>query len=161
KKDKLFWFADYEGIREFKAQSAPTFTISDAARNGLVPGEAPIAAAVKPYLATLPASDGPVVAGDPYIANYSFPGGNRGTEDYVIGRIDYVPTAKTSIHATYMFDRSIASAPDSVGLKQIGDLTRDQRVTLSWQYALTPTILNTVNTGFTREVGTGNIDVQG
>jgi hypothetical protein len=161
KKDKLFWFADYEGIREFKAQSAPTFTISDAARNGTVPGEAPIAAAVKPYLAMFPAANGPVVSGDPYIANYSFPGGNRGTEDYVIGRIDYVANSKNTIHGTYMFDRSIASAPDSVGLKQIGDLTRDQRVTLSWQYSLTPTILNTVNTGFTREVGTGNIDVQG
>ena len=158
KKDKLFWFADYEGIREFKAESAPTYTISDAARSGALE---PIAAAVKPYLAMFPAANGPVVAGSPYLAQYSFPGGFRGTEDYVIGRIDYVPTSKSTIHGTYMFDHSVSSAPDSVGLKTIGDLTRDQRVTLSWQYALTPTILNTVNTGFSREVGTGNIDVVG
>jgi len=161
KKDKLFWFADYEGIREFKAQSAPTFTISDAARNGAVPGQSPITAKIKPYLAMFPAANGPVVVGDPYVAGYSFPGGTRGTEDYVIGRIDYVATAKTTIHGTYMFDRSISSSPDSVGLKTIGDLTRDQRATLSWQYSLTPTILNTVNTGFSRVVGTGNIDVPG
>jgi hypothetical protein len=161
KKDKLFYFADYEGLREFKAESAPTYTISDAARNGSVPGQAPINPNVIPYLAVFPAANGPVFPGDPYVAGYSFPGGTRGTEDYVIGRIDYAPSAKTTIHGTYMFDRSISSAPDSVGLKTIGDLTRDQRVTLSWQYSLTPTILNTVNTGFTREVGTGNIDVQG
>jgi Carboxypeptidase regulatory-like domain/TonB dependent receptor len=158
KKDKLFWFADYEGIRELKAQSAPTFTISDAARSGALE---PIASVVKPYLAMFPVANGPVVAGDPYVASYSFPGGTRGTEDYVIGRIDYVPTAKNEIHGTYMFDRSISTSPDSVGLKSIGDLTRDQRVTLSWQYSLTPTILNSVNTGFTRVVGTGNIDVPG
>jgi len=158
KKDKLFWFADYEGIREFKAESAPTYTISDAARNGSLE---PINPAIKPYLAMFPAANGPVVAGDPYIAGYSFPGGARGTEDYVIGRIDYVPNSKTSIHGTYMFDRSISSAPDSVGLKKIGDMTRDQRITLSWQYSLRSNILNTLNTGFTREVGTGNIDVPG
>jgi hypothetical protein len=45
KKDKLFWFADYEGIREFKAESAPTYTISDAARSGALE---PIAAASNP-----------------------------------------------------------------------------------------------------------------
>ncbi len=160
KKDKLFWFADYEGIREFKAESAPTYTISDAARKGLVPGQAPIPANIQPYLAMFPPANGPVTA-NPYIANYSFPGGNRGTEDYVIGRIDYVLTAKSTIHGTYMFDRSVSSAPDSVGLKTIGNLTRDQRVTLSWQYSFTPTILNTVNAGFSREVATGNIDVPG
>jgi carboxypeptidase family protein/TonB-dependent receptor-like protein len=158
KKDKLFWFADYEGIREFKAESAPTYTISDAARSGVLE---PIAAAVQPYLAMFPVANGPVVAGSPYLAQYSFPGGTRGTEDYVIGRIDYVANSKNTIHGTYMFDRSVASAPDSVGEKLIGDLTRDQRVTLSWQYSFTPTILNTVNTGFTRVVGTGNIDVVG
>ena len=161
KKDKLFWFADYEGIREFKAQSAPTYTISDAARNGTIPGEAAISSAVKPYLAMFPAANGPLLTGDPYVASYSFPGGTRGTEDYVIGRIDYVPNAKNEIHGTYMFDRSISSSPDSVGLKSIGDLTRDQRVTLSWQYSLSSNILNTVNTGFTREVANGNIDVPG
>jgi len=161
KKDKLFWFADYEGIREFKADSAPTFTISDAARSGSVPGQVPIPANVQPYLAMFPPANGPVLSGDPYVARYSFPGGTRGTEDYVIGRIDYVPTSKSTIHGTYMFDRSNATAPDSVGLKNIGDVTRDQRVTLSWQYSLTPTILNTVNTGFTREVAEGNIDVPG
>ncbi len=162
KKDKLFYFADYEGIREFKADSAPTFTISDAARNGSVPGQKPINANVIRYLAMFPVANRPVVPGDsPYVGRYSFPGGTRGTEDYVIGRIDYAPSTKTTIHGTYMFDRSIASAPDSVGLKTIGDLTRDQRVTLSWQYSLTPTIINTLNTGFTREVGTGNIDAPG
>src|SRR5579859_3753523 len=158
KKDKLFWFADYEGIREFKAESAPTFTISDAARNGSLEAINPN---IAPYLAMFPAANEPVVSADPYVAGYSFPGGTRGTEDYVIGRMDYVPDSKNTIHGTYMFDHSISSAPDSVGLKSIGDLTRDQRVTLSWQYSLSSNILNTVNTGFTREVATGNIDVPG
>ena len=161
KKDKLFWFADYEGIREFKAESAPTYTISNAARNGLIPGELPISPAVQPYLPMFPVPNGPAVAGDPYIAGYSFPGGNTGTENYVIGRVDYVPNAKNTIHGTYMFDGSSTDSPDSVGLKTIGDQTRDQRVTLSWQYSLTPTLLNTVTTGFTREVANGNIDVPG
>lgn len=158
RKDKLFWFADYEGIREFKAESAPTYTISDAARSGAL---GTINPAVQPYLAMFPAANGPLLAGDPFVAAYSFPGGTRGTEDYVIGRIDYLPNAKNEIHGTYMFDRSISSSPDSVGLKSIGDLTRDQRVTLSWQYSLSSNILNTVNTGYTREVATGNIDVPG
>jgi hypothetical protein len=159
KKDKLFWFGDYEGIQEFKAESAPTFTISDAARNGLLE---PIAPAVKPFLALFPVANGPVVPGTGgYVAQLSFPGGNAAQENYGIGRIDYVLSAKSTIHGTYNYDSSSTNAPDSVGLKTIGDTTQDQRFTLSWQYSLTPTILNTVNTGFTREVATGNIDVPG
>src|SRR5712692_2871270 len=99
KKDKLFYFADSAGIREFKADSAPTFTISDAARNGSVPGQKPFNSNVIRYLAMFPVANRAVVAGDrPYVGRYSLPGGTRGTEDYVIGRIDYAPSTKTTIH---------------------------------------------------------------
>ncbi len=161
KKDKLFYFADYEGLRQLLAESQPTFTISNEARAGTIPGEAPISINTQPYLALFPKPTGPALTTDPYMAPLSFPGGTNGTEDYVIGRIDYVPSTKTTIHGTYNFDRSITSAPDGEGLKTIGSVQRDQRVTLSWQYSFSSTVINTVNTGFSRVVGTGNIDVPG
>ena len=161
KKDKLFYFGDYEGLRQFLAESQPTLTISDQARNGTIHGEAPISPSVKPYLALFPEQTGPALAADPYTAPLSFPGGTRGTEDYAIGRVDYLPTSNISVHGTYNFDRSNSFSPDGVGLKTVGSVQRSQRVTLSLQYTLRPTLINTVNTGFTRVVGTGNIDVPG
>ena len=160
KKDKLFYFGNYEGVRQLLAESQPTFTISDAARNGTATGEGPINANILPYLAMFPKPTTPGAPGA-YIAPLSFPGGTRGTEDYAIGRMDYVPTTKTTFHGTYMFDHSISSQPDGEGQKSIGSLQTDQRVTLSWQYSFSSTVLNTLNTGFSRVVGTGNIDVLG
>ena len=160
KKDKLFYFADYEGLRQFLSASESSDTISPNAKNGILSNGTvvQIDPRIKPYLAMFPAPNG-AITGD--TGKYIFGGGQRGTEDYVVGRIDYVLGTKTTIYGTYMFDNANSSAPDAFNEKQIGSQSRDQRVTVSLQHSFRSTLLNTFNTGFSRAVGTDSVDEPG
>ena len=105
-----------------------------------------------------PVPNGPIT-GD--TGNYIFGGGQRGVEDYVIGRVDYQPSTNTSIYGAYSFDNTNSSSPDVFNQKLVGSQSRDQRVTLSLQHSFGPTLLNTISTGFSRAAETGNIDEPG
>jgi hypothetical protein len=158
KKEKLFYFANYEGLRQFLSHSFSSDTLSPNARNGILASGATVQIdpRVKPYLAIYPLPNG-TIAGDS--GKYVFGAGQLGVENYSIGRIDYLLNTNTTIYGTYMFDTSHSSTPDAFNQKLVGDRARDQRVALSVQHVFSPTLLNTINAGLSRVVGTGNIDV--
>jgi hypothetical protein len=156
KTDKLFFFANYESVRQFLSESFAYNTLSPNARNGiLTSGPIQIDPRIAPYLAFFPVGNGPIV-GD--TQRYLLGAGQLGIENYVVGRMDYLPTASTTIYGTYMFDTSHATTPDAYNNRLVGDKGRDQRFTLSVQHTFSPTLLNTINVGLSRVVATGNID---
>jgi len=159
KKDKLFYFGNYEGLRQFLSESFTSTTLSPNARNGILASGPPVQIdpRVKPYLGFFPVPNGDI-QGD--TGKYIFGAGQLGVESYAIGRIDYLATTKTTINGSYMFDTSHSTTPDAYNNKLVGNRGRHQRLTLSLQHVFSPTLLNTINTGFSRSVGTGNIDAQ-
>jgi Carboxypeptidase regulatory-like domain/TonB dependent receptor-like, beta-barrel len=160
KKDKLFYFANYEGLRQFLSLSNSANTLSPNARNGILANGTvvQIDPRIQPYLAMFPKANGQIT-GD--TAKYNFPGGQRGTEDYGFGRIDYTLNASTSIYGTYSIDNANVSSPDVFNEKLLGDTSREQRVVVTMTHTFTPTLLNTLTVGVNRVVQTGGVDEPG
>ena len=159
KTDKLFFFANYEGLRQFLSESFSSDTLSPNARNGILASGTTVRIdpRVAPYLALFPVANGQI-NGDS--AKYVFGAGQLGIENYAIGRMDFLSSANTTIYGTYVFDTSHSTTPDAYNNRTVGDRGRHQRFTLSMQHVFSPTLLNTINVGFSRAVGTGNIDAQ-
>src|SRR5437016_84944 len=104
KTDKLFFFGNYESLRQFLSQSFSYDTLSPNARNGiLTDGPVTVDPRIKPYLAFFPVGNGPIRGNT---QKYLFGAGQLGVEHYLVGRIDFLSSARPTIYVTYMFDLS-------------------------------------------------------
>lgn len=169
KKDKLFFFSNYEGLRQFLSLSQSPNTLSINARNGILncptTGSLPpgctgnggtytvtIDPRVKPYLPLFPLPNGRINGDTGQFLNGA---GQIGTENYVTGKIDYQLSANTSLVGSYTFDKSNVPTPDLFNEKLKALQTRNQRVMLSMQHVFSPAVLNTVRVGMNRLVTQG------
>jgi len=136
KKDKLFFFGNYEGVRQFLSESISANTLSPNARNGILCAntactsttQVAIDPRVMPYLPLYPLANGQIT-GD--TGRFVVGAGQAGTEDYATGRIDEQLSANTSLAGSYTFDNSNITTPDTFNEKLIGTQVRNQRVMLS------------------------------
>ena len=157
KKDKLFFFGAYEGLRQFLSISFASNTLSPNARNGILASgtTVPVLPQVKPFLGLFPLPNGPI-SGD--VGKYIFGAGQTGYEDYSLGRIDYQLSANTVLAGSYSFDRASTATPDNFNEKLTALQTRNQRIILSLQHVFSPTLLNTMRGGFNRLAGAEALD---
>jgi Carboxypeptidase regulatory-like domain/TonB dependent receptor-like, beta-barrel len=157
KKDKTFFFVNYEGLREFKSLSFNATTLSPNARDGILStGPVTIDPRIKPYLALYPVPNDKI-NGD--TGQYVFGGGRDGSENFVITRFDHNFSESNIFSATYRFDYSQATTPDAFDLKQTAAETHNQNLVASLQHIFTPALLNTVHVGVTRTWATDGFDV--
>jgi len=163
KKDKLFFFGNYEGLRQFLSESLNAQTLSPNARNGILCANAactstmqvPIDPRIMPYLPLYPVANGRIT-GD--TGQFVMGAGQVGSEDYAIGRIDYQVGASTTLFGSYTFDNSNIATPDTFDEKLVGTLVRNQRLMLSLQRVFSATLLNTVRGGLSRTAGADSQD---
>jgi len=163
KKDKAFFFVNYEGVWQLLAQTKIA-TVPDAAHRTPT-----FARASNPV-----SYDGIVNA----LALYPMPAFNfnpaAGTgqvtqvanqvahEHYFLGRFDYTLSAKDSFFTRYFFDKQHVVDPfgggyAGVGLSQVGlplwPETNDSMnhfATIEWRRIISPTLLNTARVSFSR-----------
>ena len=169
RKDKLFIFGDYEGIRYAKGIPTSIAVPSNAARNGtlcsvpdnppddpanpctptLIPGG--VDASVKQYLPFWPVSTviQPNSNGD--IASYTFSAPRRVTENFFTIRSDYKISDNDSIAGTYLRDVTPYSSPDGLNAVLVNSSTRRQIVSLEETHTFGPTFVNSIRGGFSRE----------
>jgi hypothetical protein len=149
-KNKLFLFANYEGLR----QSLTTTTIDTVpslnARNGqLVAGTVKVDPSAARYLPLFAAPNG-AVSGD--IGIYTFAGKAVTPENYFTTRLDYSINSKDSLHGTYLLDRGTTSQPDSLNVVSNVNTTRRQMASIEETHVLVPSLINTLRVGVNREV---------
>ncbi len=163
KKDRTFFFLNYEGLRERFGQTA-TATVPNAdAHRGIlplpdprdptrrIPTEVGVDPKIRPYLALYPLPNGPDLGDGTAIWTGS---GTRITdENYFMVRIDHKLSDKDNFFARYTFDDSFTiPAFISTFVPGFPGRTdrRNQWVTLQEQKIIRPNLLNEFRFGFNR-----------
>src|SRR5437879_4592650 len=171
RKDRTFFFFDYEGIRQSQVLPSPATVPSESARSGLLnfpkgpstfpsgctpvspsPTEQNCQVTVDPaivkYLALYPHANGPAVNPN---AGIFFPAGARVvSENFYTTRIDHKISNKDSVFGTYMYDKTPYNQPDAFANSTVLDKTTRQIVALEENHVFSPALVNSARLGFNR-----------
>jgi hypothetical protein len=169
RKDKMFFFADYEGIRQSKGITTVDTVPSIAARGGTIHYDttkpAPtgctvtvfgtctvnVDPSVQKYLPFwhLPnGGDQPGTNGD--IGIFNFVAQQVVSENFVTARVDTKFSDKDSLAVTYLGDVTPFSSPDGLDVLLKSSKTSRQIAVLGETHVFSPTLLNSVRFGYSR-----------
>jgi hypothetical protein len=152
KKDKSFFFVNYEGLQQHLGETVIS-TLPDAAAIAEVTNPFVLAA-----LKAQPLPNGPD-NGDGTGQNTDV-GNQTASENYVVGKWDQMLTSKDSFFARYILDRANLHEPfasNSLAQYPQTNFQHNQFLVLSEQRNLSPTLTNQVRFNFSRLVQIGNI----
>jgi hypothetical protein len=166
-KNRTFFFADYEGIRQSKGIANVDSVPSPVARQGTihctqddinnnVPGctsttstrTVTVDQMVQNYLALYPT---PVPCGGQDVCKFVFNGQQVVNENFVTTRIDHKFSEKDALFGTYLYDKTPYSSPDSFGNVGLNTLSSRQIVAVEETHSFTPAFVNAVRFGFNKE----------
>jgi TonB dependent receptor len=140
KKDKLFFFGNYEGIRQLLGQTFKNFVPSESVRIQATPTMAPVVALYP--LPTVDLGNG---------TGYLFQSSNQiAQEDYFLGRVDYTISARDSVFVRYLSDRGGLTNPYQIPRWTAFDNSRNQFVTIQERHIFSSTLVNVFSTSFSR-----------
>ncbi|MFY9531033.1 MAG: TonB-dependent receptor [Candidatus Acidiferrales bacterium] len=165
RKDKTFFFADYEGIRQSLSLTFHSLVPSTNARNGLLAsGQLPFVAGktnangvdlqVVPYLGFWPTPNGGLPpGGNGNTAFYDASGVQSYAENYVTGRVDHKISNTDSLDGVYFFDRSPQTTPDNLLDQTSETFSQRQMFGLEETHVFSPTVTNAARVGYSRVIG--------
>jgi carboxypeptidase family protein/TonB-dependent receptor-like protein len=145
-KDKLFFFANYEGLRQRQGITSTSSVPDLNARKGLLPNAAGVptpvtlSPAAVPYLNLYPLPNGP--SNGDGTALYITGASTLATEDYTMGRMDYRISDKDSFYGRYIYDPAYSSRPEAVPVYQSSVITTDHLAMLSETHIFSGASLN-------------------
>jgi hypothetical protein len=160
-RNRTFFFADYEGIRQSKGITALTTVPSLSARNGNIHDSKgnPITVAIDPkaqqYLAFYHLPNGPTL-GNGDVARYSFAGQQVVNENFFTTRLDHKFSEKDNASGTYLYDKTAFTSPDGVNDVLLGSKSSRQIAVLEETHLFKPSFANTVRFGYNYEVVDNN-----
>jgi len=157
-KNRTFFFADYEGIRQSKGITTVAFVPSQNARNGILSSGNVI---VDPKAASfftfyhLP-NGGPVAGSGGDLGIYSFPGQQIVNENFVTARVDHKISSNDSLFGTYMYDKTPYLSPDGLNNVEFSTLTARQFASIEETHMFTPGFVNSIRIGGNHEAVNNN-----
>jgi hypothetical protein len=170
RKDKLFVFGDYEGLRRSKGVPQSITVPSNNARKGILAGGGPpptscpanstlldpsasvcVDNSVALYLPFWPVSTNIPAGSNGDTASYAFAAQQVINENFFTIRGDDKISEKDSLAGTYLRDFTPYSSPDGLDAVLVSSQTHRQIVTLEETHIFTPTLVNSARFGFSRE----------
>jgi Carboxypeptidase regulatory-like domain len=147
KKDKTFFFANYEGFRQRLGLSDLTLVPDSASRAAAV-------ASIKPLLALWPVANGPELltstGGQSGIAEAFSNPIQHVREDFGSTRLDHSFSDKDSLSASYTVDDSAGHSPTSNPFTFADITLREQVASVSETHIFSPSLLSRATFGFSR-----------
>jgi hypothetical protein len=147
---KTFYFGNYEGIRQALGTTTSAIVPNAASRAKAV-------AAVQPYIAIIPTSNG-VDYGDGTAAYVSTSNSSL-SEDFAIVRFDRNISDRTSIFARYQFDDANAYTPDNLQISRSHNRSRTQYVTGQMTHSFSTKLVNQLRASYNRSYYTLQYDI--
>lgn len=162
RKDKIFVFADYEGIRQSKGITNVSTVPSAAARAGnlcstpdstsvCTPSKVTVDPAVQKYLPLWPTQNAGIIAGsNGNLATFLFAGQQVVSENFVTTRVDDKISAKDTLAVTFLYDDSPFTNPDAFSDVLYKSETDRHTATIEETHIFRPTFVNTARFGYSR-----------
>ena len=140
KKDRAFFFFNYEGLRQHLDQTFTALVPSVAVRANAVP-------AIRDLVNLYPIPTADLGNG---IGSLITVGGQTADENYVLGRFDYNISSTDSIFARYIRDYGSLVSTTAIPLWPTLDLSRNQYFVLNERHIFSPRLVNSFSAAFTR-----------
>ena len=148
KKDRTFWFVDFEGLRQSLGVTSTSIVPTTAARTGLLStGNVTVDPKIIPYLAIYPLPNGQIL-GD--TGKYAFAAQQVSSENYITGRMDHRFSDQDSLFGTYLYDRGDVLDPDEFDNKPFTTPNRRHTVTIEEGHIFGPRVVNSFRVGLNR-----------
>src|ERR1700733_5003952 len=170
KKEKTFFFFDFEAIHQDKNIAYHDFVPSAAARagnlcsnpGGVTPSCTPttitVSPLVTPFFPLYPLPDaGSIGNGDIGVFNTTALQGFN--ENYETAKIDHRISERDSLAVSWLLDRGSFAQPDALGNVISSNVLNRQLFTLEETHVLSPTFVNTVRAGYNRVTASSTIPV--
>ena len=150
RKDKTFWFFNYEGLRQSLTSTQVSTVPSAAARQGILStANVKVDPLVVPYLSFWPLPNaGLLPGGDTGL--YSIPTLQSGTENFYTARIDQKFSDSDSLAGSFFYDTNRLTQPDSLNNNLFLNSNARPFGTLEETHVFTPNLVNSVRFGFSR-----------
>jgi len=159
KKNKIFFFINYEGVRQVQYFTYVNDVPSATVHQGIVSGSPvsninPAAAAM---LALYPLPNGPAISSDVGIYNYVGP--QNSPEDFGLGRLDWNISDKDSLFVRFEGDFGTRSTYAGFGMWPTFDTTHNQFFTIGERHIFSPNLISQFTTSYSRPI-TGEVQPQ-
>jgi Carboxypeptidase regulatory-like domain len=156
KKDKAFFFVNYEGIQQLLGETKVAF-VPDAAHRSIASTVTdPVTAqALASTIALYPLPDPGTVNASTGIGTSTQVSNQTAHENYVLGRFDYTFSASDSMFFRYISDKADLFEPFSGSLIPLWpeqDASHTQYATLEERRIVSPTVVNVARFSFSRPV---------
>jgi hypothetical protein len=153
RKDRTFFFADYEGLRQSLGVTHVDTVPSAAARQGLLStGRVQVDPSVARFLSAFYPLPNANSLGNGDIGIFSFASQQVTTENYFTTKIDHKFSEHDSLSGTYLRDNSMIVQPDAFGELRSDVVSRRQLITMHEQHIFSPRVLNAIRLGYNRAV---------
>jgi hypothetical protein len=159
-KDKTFFFADYEGLRQSLGVTNLATVPSLDARNGLIHNTdgTTTNVTVDPIIQNSLAlwhipNDGLLTPGN--LGLYSFTAQQVVSDNFFTTRIDHHFSDRDNLSGTYKWESALGTLPDSLNVVLTSQKTANQFIAIEENHTFSPQLINTFRLGYNRVVDRG------